>query len=510
MYCAIKKRPIDLNLLYRRQFFLGAKYIDYLPDWNRTEINSNYYITSHPDLAVTELNLDKTKIILLGFILDPDNPNFCNKDILNDLIKRSSTFDSILENTDKYSGRWIIIHEKNNELNIFNDACGSRSIFYHIGKDSVWCASQPHTIAKLLNIDKRDDRYFLEFINSKEFEAHERTLFGDDTLYKNILHLLPNHFLSISSKKVNRFWPNHVAEQLSVETAIKSLAPIIKGLYQAANIRFKLIQPVTAGRDSRLLLAASKDVRSNIYYFIQKFKGISFISKDIRLPKRLLKYLDLKFNIEKCTNYNSEFDRYLRKNVFMLQNEKKKLLHYNFFEKFQGYLNVSGNYTGIYRPFKWQVYAPADTPLIHKTYGRYFRKFKYVVDYIANWENDYDSDLTKFNYPIYDMFYWENKAANWVSMFVNELDIATEEWCPLNNRKILSTILSVHAKRRIEDNFQHKIVEYLWSDALKIPLARIGEDNPYRINYKKFIYNILKYIGLLNIVKRIMHRRFVA
>lgn len=497
---------IDDGLLFRRQFFLGPKYVEHLNGWQKTEINSDYFITSHPDLDITCHNIGNTKLILLGFILDPDNPTFGNEEIIIYLLAKDQSFESILRNTDRYSGRWVLIHLEDGNIKLFTDAAGLRSVFYHFGKETVWCASQPHTIAELLNIEKRDNAVFLEFIYSKEFEKNERTLFGDDTYFKNIFHLLPNHYLSIKDKFVKRYWPYKIAEEKKVQQTIGEVAPIIKGLYQSANNRYKLIQPVTAGRDSRLLLAASKNVSQNIYYFIQKFKGINRYSREIRIPNKLLKYLNLEFHIEKCGNYNNEFDRYLRKNVFTLQTDWKKILHYNFFSKFQGYLNISGNYTGIYRPFKWQVFAPPNTPLINRTFGRYFRKFKYVDEFINNWEKLYDEELKKFKYPIYDIFYWENKAANWVSMFVNELDIAIEEWCPLNNRKILEAILSIKPENRINENFQQQIVEYLWPDALKLLLAKVGEDKPYKIHYKKILYELLKKIGLLNIIKTLYNK----
>lgn len=500
---------ISDRLKYRRQFFLGPHYIEDLADWKHTQISSKYFITSHPDLELTIASLSKSNLILLGFILDPDNPSFGNIDILNDLLLKGENFENIIENTVQYSGRWVLIHSSGNDIKLFTDACGARSVFFQFKDEVVWCGSQPHTIAELLEVEKRDDQEFLDFINSKEFDKNERTLFGDDTIYKDIYHILPNHYLSINEKSVKRYWPNKVLKQLSVEQAIKVVAPILKGLYESADNRFKLIQPVTSGRDTRLLLAASKDVKDRIYYFIQKFKGLSKFSRDIRLPNKLLQYLGLDFNVMKCSEYDLEFDKYLRKNVFMLQTENKKILHYNFFQNFQGYLNVSGNYTGIYRPLPWQIFAPENTPLIKRTSGIHFRKYKYVVDYINNWDQMYNDKLSKYNYPITDIFYWENKAANWVSMFLNELDIAIEEWCPLNSRKILETILSVDPAVRINENFQEQIVEYLWSETLHIPLRMAGKDKPYKMLFRNFIYKFLKVFGLLEIAKKIHNRRFI-
>jgi len=346
---------IDDYLLYRRQFFFGPRYINYLNNWAKIPVGDNF-LTIHPDLELTRANNEQIELYLLGFVLDAYNPNYSNKDILNYLLNNNLNFESLVENTYSLSGRWIIIYKDRSDIKFFNDAGGSRQVFYTFHETGVWCASQPHSIAQELDINKNGNPDFLNFIKSNEFKKNENTLFGNVTIYNDIFHLLPNHYLSLSNKNQVRYWPNKTAPKTNIDATIKKVSKLLEKLYEAANNRYNLIQPVTAGRDSRVLLAASKNIKKDVFYFIQKFNGLNNLSIDIILPKKLLSALGLKLVVMNCNEYDKNFDKYLRKNVFMIQSEKKRVLYYNFFKYLQGHINVSGNFTGIFRRFKYQTY----------------------------------------------------------------------------------------------------------------------------------------------------------
>ena len=44
---------IDDNLLYRRQYFIGPKFVDRFESWNKIKVSNNIHVTAHPDLIVT-------------------------------------------------------------------------------------------------------------------------------------------------------------------------------------------------------------------------------------------------------------------------------------------------------------------------------------------------------------------------------------------------------------------------------------------------------------------------
>lgn len=501
---------IDDNLLYCRQFFFAPQYIEDLTSWDKVQINDQYFLTIHPDLNHTHKKKDGVEIILLGFILDPYNPNFSDENIVQDLLNESSDFESVIKNTYNYSGRWIIIYKDDNDIQFFNDAAGSRQIFYTFHESGVWCGSQPHTLAKQLDIQKSDDPDLLEFINSKEFEEDEHCMVGDHTIYNDILHLMPNHSLSIKNQYVKRYWPNEPIPKLSLEESTAKISKLFTGLYESANNRFDLIQPVTAGVDSRALLAASKNVSKDVTYFIQKFDKLTKFSPDIRVPSKYLPLIGLAFKIMECNEYDDNFDEYLRKNVYMIQSEKKKVLYYNFFKNFQGKLNVSGNIGGIIRHTGYNhFYGAGDVSDLAKLF--FAEDKKYVITEIQKWlDLGILKMINKHNIYLKDLFYWEHRGANWIPMFQSELDIAIEEWNPANCRNLIIASFAIppdNNKTQERTALYKNICQQLWPETLSFP---ISPPDYFNINYiinrlKRYIYLVIKKLHLLSIAKKFKH-----
>jgi len=302
------------HLLYRRQFILGPRYLKKFSRWKKKRINQNLFLTIHPDLELNYVSNNHISLILLGFILDPYNPKYSNKDILNKLIEDSNTFKEIVRSTYNLGGRWIIIYKDNKSIKIFHDAAGDRQIYYSKNNSEIWCASQPHTIAKELNLQKSEDKDLNKFITSNAFNKNEHAWAVDGTLYNNIKHLLPNKYLDLKNGSCVRYWPDKKLKEISIKEAIDKSSEILKGLLKNANNRYNLMLAVTSGLDSRVLLAASKEIRKDVYYYIQKFGNLNHKSADTKIPLKLFPKLNLKFNVIECEKkIDNEFDSILKK-----------------------------------------------------------------------------------------------------------------------------------------------------------------------------------------------------
>ena len=213
------------KLLFRRQFILGPRFADELSSWKRIEVGSNICLTVHPDLNAHQAVHNGKSITLLGYVLDPRNPQARDAEILDDLICALDTCDSLdgfFERTYPLGGRWILIVDDGEEIRLFNDPMGLRQVFYtdvSFCRD-LWCASQPGIIAKVLNLEV-DKAVVREFINSDAYETWDECFWpGDTSLYKEIIHLLPNHYLDLSTGSRHRYWPDRNLGSLAVEEGV--------------------------------------------------------------------------------------------------------------------------------------------------------------------------------------------------------------------------------------------------------------------------------------------------
>jgi len=76
---------------------------------------------------------------------------------------------------------------------------------------------------------------------------------------RGIDRLLPNHFLDLSRWEVSRHWPKRpLAEPIAVAEAISDIADVVRRNISAIVARKKTRLTLTAGRDSRMLLACAR------------------------------------------------------------------------------------------------------------------------------------------------------------------------------------------------------------------------------------------------------------
>jgi len=493
------------SLLYRRQFVLGNKFIDEFENWNKLKIDNDLFLTRHPDLEITHLSTENITIVGLGIFIDPFNPNYSNKQILNSLL--TDTSKDCINKTYSIGGRWAIIYinKEKNESVIFNDTVGDRQIYYTSINNNCWCASQPHVLAEILGIQLREDENLKKFIFAKNFELMEHCWIGNKTLYQNIFHLLPNHYLNINNINPFRFFPS--IDDLkntdsTLDNTIKKVSEILKGTIESLVNRNQITMAVTAGLDSRTILAASKNFKDKIYYFISTHPGLNENETDVTIPKKLFNNLKIPFHIlnGKNINPNNEiFLKYFFKNVAQVTTKRNIGIYYNYFEKFEGKILVGGGSGEISRNY----YGLTDKNLTPEFLSKLFGRFndKYTILEIEEWFSNI-KDLIPFlsneHINLLDLFVWEHKAGNWQTMGPAEEDICLDGVRPLSNRSLIISLLSVNKKPEINDSqyIQKEIIKYLWPELLTEPI------NPFPL-YKNIVKKALKYIGLLDTFRKI-------
>jgi len=82
------------------------------------------------------------------------------------------------------------------------------------------------------------------------------------TPYRHVRRVLPNHYLDLEGWKAVRHWPGKAELTVDYDTdrAVKEIVSIIKNNLQAISKRYRIHMGLTAGRDTRLLLACSRPI----------------------------------------------------------------------------------------------------------------------------------------------------------------------------------------------------------------------------------------------------------
>ena len=481
------------NLLYRRQFILSPKELNNFSEWNKYYLSDKYILYVHPDLVQIEHSENNKSIILLGDLYDPVNTDFNNQDIFERLIKYDN-LNNLIEATSQYAGRFIIFFIKNSSINIFHDASGAKKVYYTTDTNSVWCASQPHVLAKYCKIDETENKLFRDFIKSEKFKSHDQVFITDNTIFDSVKQLLPNHYLDLQNKKAVRFWPNKVNKIISLNEGIEEGSKMLTGIFKSANNRYELMMAVTAGNDTRLLLAASRSVSDNIFYYTNYIPRIDDKHQDIVVPSRLLPKVGLKFNIlEYSKEVDEEFKQIYLKNT-LFPSEVHMPIIYNYHKNFPQKINLPGTFSDISRSF-FNTYRKNITPeLLAKLWD--YSDIEYAIENYRKWLDTSGEIIKKYNYYITDLFNWEERYGNWVTQFQTEKEIAQDEFGPYNCRNLMKIFLSVPRKYRdVHTNIYFRaMIKHLWPELLSEPV------NP---NSRKYLSFYLKKLKIYWVIRRV-------
>jgi hypothetical protein len=458
------------KLLYRRQFIFAPKEINDFPTWNKYNILDKYMLYAHPDLVQSEYSEGNKRLILLGDLYDPENYEFNNMNILARLIKNNSITE-LIESSFKYAGRFALFFIQDGAIYVFHDSSAGRKVYYTKGTKSIWCGSKPHVIAQFAGLPKSSDKLVLDFYNSESFKSHENADVYNNTIFDSIKQLLPNFYFDFQQQRAVRYWPDKKIVKSSLQEGVALGSKILTGILKSANNRHDLMIPVTAGYDSRLLLAATREIQNDPFYYIIRHNNMTNNHHDIKIPNRLLSKLGLKFNIvDYSTKIDKEFENIYFKNDVFAYKKSLPVIYDVFYKRFPDKVNLPARFSGISRNY-FDTYKKNVTAELLATIFRY-KNSKLVVDSYKAWVNGIKDAAQKSGYGIPDLFNWEEYNGNFQTKIQSNKDIAQEEFTPFNCRKLMIVYLSVPEKYRnsYTNVYYTAMIKHMWPELLTEPL----------------------------------------
>lgn len=482
------------KLRFRRQYVLTAFTIECPFLYNVQTINEGYFLYTHVDLNVTTLTGNQRKIVLLGDLFDFENPAKSNNEIISDLF--ALDLFNLIQKVAGFCGRYVIILADKDQIYLIHDAASSRKVYYYHHKGVVCCASQPHLIAKVLDLELTSNESKLSFYGSKEFIRLNNSNLGNTTCYDNVYQLIPNHYLHLNTCTSTRYWPNKRIEQLPLDEIAERCSVMIKGFMESIAKRYDVMLPVTAGKDSRLLLSATYNFKDKVFFYINKENRLNDKSYDITIPKKLLPKLNLDFHI---LDPYIEIDDTFRK-IYFENNRFASTTYlppiYNYYANYSNKINLPGIFVNIiedvFELHHCEINAMELAKLIH------VEKYDYAIEYYSDWLNECKDICQDCNINVLNLLYWEERIANWGTQIQLDKDIAQDEIIPYNSRLLMEIMLSAKLKYREKPDFTifSAITQKLWPEALQEPC------NP---DFKQNILKISKNLGIMKPVKSVYY-----
>lgn len=491
-----KDGKITDRLLYRRQFLIAEEKIAVPESWHVVGFD-NLFVHVHPDLPLAQAESGRLKIAVLGEILNPLHPEMGNQDITNSLAGDGSEIESALRELRELSGRYVVLMRDSRRTVLMHDALGLREVYYTTAGSVVLAGSQPNLLAEFGGgiIQERTGGIVEDF---RSGHYRDRKWIGEYTSYLHVRHLLPNHLLVLSSRTAERYWPVSSIERVDLDESVERSARILRGAIEGLANRHPLMMAVTAGTDSRSLLAAARPFVEKIHFFINDH-GLGPAHPDIWVPTEMMRSLRVPFHVHPVDGtVERHFEETFYRNVEQATGKLLPTIYNVYYRRLQGRVNVLGiGEIGRTR------YGP-------KPDGLDAHRLAYALGYpMSAYVRQVCASFLRREVPLCDslginpmtLLYWEQMLGNWGAVGNAESDIAIEEVNPFACHRLYETFLGVdpiYCKYSRAVLFD-QIIEHLWPGLSRWPI------NPPK-GPKQRLIKCLKGAGVYGIVKEAKYR----
>lgn len=437
------------------------------PDGWITNQLGNLFVFSHPSLPHQIISSEDGGIyaIILGHYISP------TWEICGDLseLKDIRTIEEFEEQLEGIGGNFTVFVSTARTQRVYTDPCASSPVVYAGAVRSV--ASSPSLIP--YNSATGDRKEIIQKMSIPE--SNLNYLLGE-TAREGVFRLLPNHTLDLMTFKSIRYWPrNALTKHKDVEAATDEIAEMIEKTIEAVGNFVPIQMSLTAGMDSRMLLACARKIAPDITFFTHRLPDRTgrldsymsrHLARDFRLNHRI---------IGTATSSVREREEWIFRTGYSVGERRgsnavpmiKKL------DPNKAYL--PGDVAELGRGHHWNYLkgtkeamgrsAITEGLLVDITRAPHEDVF---VQRARDWINAIPSDDP---YQILDYFYLEQRLGCWAGAQQPAYAgyTAFELW-PLNHRRAVKLMLSLPHEYKKAKRLNFDIIRKTWPELLKYPI----------------------------------------
>ncbi len=390
---------------------------------------------------------------MLGWAATPDD-HFVDENPTWEVPDPDSSGEEFEDFVYEASGRWVCI-VTSRRPRVYLDPGGSLAAVYRRAGGAV------ASTTTLLQVDPsaRLDR--------PPVEANHSYVFGE-TSDPTIARLLPSHALDLVTWEPERHWPREeIVPQSDAAAGIQQISDSLTGLMRSLARRAPLVLPLTAGRDSRMLLASTRTI-------LDRCEFVTFAYTDHRVGDTLFgravaRRFGLRHKVLALTEPSAEARaEYLHAVGYDASDGKSRdfLTAATSFPEDRGWLTGFAGEVG--RTRFWG--NPDDVVTPHFLLSRLRADpSPERLEAAARWLGSLPGSGHGF---VMDMLYIDQRLGNWVSPQLYGTAQFAFNIYPLNQRRIFEAMLRLPADMRREGRMSHEVVNVGWPELTGYPHGR--------------------------------------
>lgn len=429
-------------------------------------------------------------VTLLGFAIHVLHPEWDEQQIVEAFPSNES---DILDYIDHLCGIHLIIVTIDDKTKVYHDAAAVMKIFC-LKENKEWkaIASDP----ALLNLIQP-----LKQVQSEESKAFYRSDFfrtscirlGSQTQYENIEQVLPNHCIELNTGHVHRFFPRKRINSLPIQDAIDRTHRFFSNIMATTNRKYNIKCSMTAGWDSRMVLAMTKEHHKDIEYYTFMHPSFTAKHEDVKIPKRISQSLSLDHEfVSKGIRLDPNSLDVIKSSYDLMKTEKVDI-YLGGFPKYRDDKNVL--LVGTISEICKNYYDNTEiTDGVSLTKAAHFPVMSYTTTYFDKKIKELKALQDEFGYDHRDIGHWEQDITNFAAKRTQYLNAFVRTFSPFNCRIVLQTMLST--PRELRDKQQHEFyrlyLDKFYPELLQFPVNPSLKQRLIRLGKKAGIYGAYK------------------
>ena len=306
--------------------------------------------------------------------------------------------------------------------------------------------------------------------------------------------LLPNHYLDLSTWRPHRHWPQKpIATNPDTETVTREITALTRRHIAAVAAQYPLQMSMTAGRDSRALLAVSRPLLERAQFFTTS-QPTRTAELDVHIAKRIARTHRLDHRVVPFI-VPDEIERHLwyhrtgcsignpssaecTRMIKQLDPERAYL---------PGFLGELSRY--VYVNFLSTLVPEWDGRTVTPEHLMALSLAPRTEEAMARMTGWLDSVQLENVDQIINLFYLEQRVGCWVAINTSAFaDTYRFELWPFNNRRIVELMLSLPVEFKMANGMHTAIMDQEWPELLDIPLNK----TPLRMRIRRKATRYLK------------------
>ena len=349
-------------------------------------------------------------------------------------------------------GKWLLILE---EKTIYHDPSGSLSVVY-----------SDRAIASSPTLLQPEPDWDIERISAVQFPEVDSWFPFGLTSRRGIRRLLPNHCFDLQTWKVKRHWPTSSTDLSRENDPLPLVENIVTNLRKAINdVPHPLTLSLTAGRDSRMLLACSRDRAIDIDFYTFDY-GRS--SVDVEVARRLAKRLHLSHRLLPVrTASNDELVAWLYRTGHSVSGPIWQI-HKTLDAYYPQNVLLPGMAGEVGRAYYWRSKDQPTRPLeVDDVLSRC--KLPRLEMFRAEARNYLDGLRHLDTFVVLDLIYIEQRLGCWASPSYLGNIRSKYEFTPFSQRRIFTDMMKLPTEYRRHQKLAKDVCRMAWPGLETIP-----------------------------------------